>query len=114
MNPYVIVGGGISGLLTAHSLQKKNIPFILLEKADSVGGRVEVGHHRFYAPSSREFLSEVVEGIEWTEVSDTPKLRRKGEWSEVDLEGLDEEQFYLRQPFFLPKQNFSSVICKIK
>ena len=33
-----IIGGGISGLTLAYELQKKNIPYILLEASAQVGG----------------------------------------------------------------------------
>ncbi len=114
MNPYVIIGGGLCGLLTAQSLKRRGIPFVLLEKSDSVGGRVEVGHHRLYAPSTREFLSGMVQGIEWREVTDAPKLRRKGEWNDLDEEASDEEKFYLKYPFFSPKDNFSSITTHLR
>ncbi len=36
----IIVGGGIAGLTCALYLQKENIPFVILEGSDAVGGRV--------------------------------------------------------------------------
>ncbi len=39
MNPdVVIVGGGIAGLATAYELHKLNVPFVLLERANRLGG----------------------------------------------------------------------------
>ena len=38
MKDVVILGAGITGLTTAHHLKKKGLDFILLEKAERVGG----------------------------------------------------------------------------
>jgi oxygen-dependent protoporphyrinogen oxidase len=38
MRPVAIVGGGITGLAAAHTLQKNNIPFILYEASSRLGG----------------------------------------------------------------------------
>ena len=36
----IIVGAGLSGLTTAYRLQQANIPFIILEARDRLGGRI--------------------------------------------------------------------------
>jgi protoporphyrinogen oxidase len=36
--PVVIVGGGMSGLAAAYELGRRNVPFLLLEAAPSLGG----------------------------------------------------------------------------
>lgn len=36
-----IIGGGIAGLAAARYLQKKNLPFTLFEKTDTLGGRIK-------------------------------------------------------------------------
>ena len=38
--PYLIIGGGLSGLYFAYQLQQKQLPFILLEARDRLGGRI--------------------------------------------------------------------------
>ena len=38
--PVIIIGGGLTGLITAYELTKANIPFIILEKNSHVGGRI--------------------------------------------------------------------------
>lgn len=40
MRPIVIIGAGIAGLQAAYLLNSQNIPFVLLEKSDQIGGRV--------------------------------------------------------------------------
>ncbi len=37
----VILGGGLTGLTLAYYLQKENIPFLLLEARDRIGGRIK-------------------------------------------------------------------------
>ena len=39
-SPVIIVGAGLSGLTTAYRLQQANIPFIILEARDRLGGRI--------------------------------------------------------------------------
>ena len=39
--PVVIVGGGMSGLAAAYELGRRNVPFLLLEAAPSLGGVVK-------------------------------------------------------------------------
>ena len=39
--PVVIVGAGLTGLITAYELNKAGIPSIILEEKDHVGGRIE-------------------------------------------------------------------------
>jgi protoporphyrinogen oxidase len=56
--PVVIIGGGPAGLTAAYELVKYQIPAVVLEKADKVGGlartenhkgyRFDIGGHRFY------------------------------------------------------------------
>ncbi|MDH4392552.1 MAG: FAD-dependent oxidoreductase [Aquabacterium sp.] len=50
--PIVVVGGGLSGLVAAHLLERLGLDVLLLEARDRVGGRIlglaaEVGGHRF-------------------------------------------------------------------
>ncbi len=39
--PVVIVGGGMSGLAAAYELGRRDVPFLLLEAAPSLGGVVK-------------------------------------------------------------------------
>jgi len=39
-SPVIIIGAGLSGLTTAYRLQQANIPFIILEARDRLGGRI--------------------------------------------------------------------------
>lgn len=57
--PVVILGGGPAGLTAAYELAKHQVPAVVLEKADKVGGlartenhkgyRFDIGGHRFYS-----------------------------------------------------------------
>lgn len=42
--PIVIVGGGHAGISAAYQFQKKGVPYILLEKANRIGGRAGAVH----------------------------------------------------------------------
>lgn len=41
MKPIVIIGGGITGLAAAWELQQHDVPFILLEASDRLGGKIK-------------------------------------------------------------------------
>jgi monoamine oxidase len=40
MKKVIIIGGGLSGLTIAYNLKKQNIPFLILEAQDNLGGRI--------------------------------------------------------------------------
>jgi len=40
----IIIGGGLTGLVTAFYLKKRNIPFLVLEKDSRVGGAIQTRH----------------------------------------------------------------------
>lgn len=44
----IIIGGGLAGLAAATSLNSKNIPFLLLESSNAVGGRVRTDYLNGY------------------------------------------------------------------
>ena len=117
MEQYVIVGGGIAGLMAARSLKAAGIPFVGLEKSNSLGGRLEVGHHRLYELNSTRFISSFIDDLEWETVEDTPQERRKGSWVEAEAdkgkETIAEELFYMRSPFFIPKINFADLVLRL-
>lgn len=46
----VIIGAGLSGLLTAYRLKKENIPFKILEARDRIGGRINTLYQQHSAP----------------------------------------------------------------
>lgn len=101
--PYVVIGGGISGILAAQLLQEKGIEFVGLEKEDCLGGRILVGHHRLCDPFSVEFLSRRFPQLHWDSVEEFPQQRKKGGWGPVEAEDGDEEAFYLSSHFYSPK-----------
>ena len=46
----LIIGAGLTGLLIANRLQKKAIPFVVLEANDQIGGRIRTHHSMDAAP----------------------------------------------------------------
>jgi len=48
MKPVAIIGGGITGLIAAFRLQRKNIPVTLYEASDRVGGVIQTVRHDGY------------------------------------------------------------------
>jgi len=61
LNPVVVIGAGPSGLAAAYELATHNVPVVLVERLDQVGGlartirkngtRFDVGPHRFFTKS---------------------------------------------------------------
>ena len=87
--PVVVVGGGVTGLVTAHLLAESGVQVVLVEKHDRVGGLarsytydgfvVDFGPHRFHTenPNIKAYLDRVLQG----EVTAFPRT------SEVYFEG---------------------------
>ena len=46
----IIIGAGLSGLLTAYHLKKENIPFKILEARDRIGGRIYTHYGTDHTP----------------------------------------------------------------
>jgi len=61
LNPVIVIGAGPSGLAAAYELAIHNVPVVLVERLDQVGGlartirkngtRFDVGPHRFFTKS---------------------------------------------------------------
>lgn len=75
----VIVGGGVAGLCCAKQLKKSGVPFVLLEAADEVGGRVRTDKYEGFTLDHgfQIFLTS------YPEVKD-----------QLDYEALDLKPFY--------------------
>lgn len=113
MNPYVIIGGGLSGLLTARILNEKNISFLGFEKTSRLGGRAEFGPHRLLHAESVKLLEELTPAVSWQAFDIQPKERSKGEYGEIREGFSSAEQFYLTSQVFNPMLAFEQVIEKI-
>jgi hypothetical protein len=111
MHPYIIVGGGISGLLAAHALKKRGVSFIGFEKEDALGGRTQPGgHHRWYHESSIFYLQTLVEGVSFEKIEEVAKQRKKGAWTELEDSLPDDESFYVATPFFRTEHPLKQLI----
>ena len=71
--PVVIIGAGPSGLACANQLKSRNVPVILLEARDRVGGRVWTERETFSQPV--DFGASIVTGTE-----PNPKARTGMPW----------------------------------
>lgn len=112
MDKYVVVGGGISGILACQVLHRNRLDFIALEKDGDLGGRLRFGHHRIYSQASVEFLSSHV-ATDWIEVFDLPRVRIKGGWTEEIPRVSSAEQFYLRGNYFHPSSSFEPMLGEL-
>ena len=95
MKDVIIIGGGITGLATAHHLKKRGIDFLVLEQSDKVGGVIKTVHEKGYiyeeGPNSGVIGNEEVirlfedykDDCELEEASDHNKKRlilKNGKW----------------------------------
>lgn len=49
-NDTLIIGGGLGGLYAAYLLTQKNLPFVILEARDRMGGRILTAEHQGFFP----------------------------------------------------------------
>ena len=71
--PVIIIGAGPSGLACANQLKSRNVPVVVLEARDRVGGRVWTERETFSAPV--DFGASIVTGTE-----PNPKARTGMPW----------------------------------
>lgn len=110
MKPWIIVGGGFTGLIVARILKSRGMNFIGLEKSEHLGGSASIGHQRVYEPGSVEFFRQQFPELEFDFIDENPLERRKGEWRAPEEEGLvSEEKFYLRGGFYSPKRSYAKL-----
>lgn len=112
---FIVVGGGVSGLLMANLLRERGLPFLGLEKAEVLGGRAAAGHHRLYTEEALQLFQRAVPATPWKTIVEAAKLRSKGEWEELDEENQFEsdEKFYLRKPFFAPTVGYGEWVERL-
>ena len=110
MNPYVIVGGGLSGLLVARVLHEKGLPFIGFERSSRLGGRVESGPTRILKNQTLEFFQVVLPHVTWNYEEGDAQERIKGEWEPLRDGYLEGERFYFTNSFYTPTTHTSEVL----
>ncbi len=113
MKPWIIIGGGVAGLVAAKILKQNSVEFVGIEGSDRLGGRGRVGHHRLYESASVDFLNEIGGVVDWERVDDPPQERKKGEWRQLSEEMSGEEQFYLKGAFFQPREPYEKLVDKL-
>src|SRR5688572_19684225 len=94
--PYLVVGGGLAGLMAAKLLTERGKKYLALEKTEALGGSEKQGHQRFFHERGLQFLREKIGAFEWTRAESPPQERRKGEWRPVEESVSDEEKTFLR------------------
>lgn len=114
MPPYIVIGGGLSGLVAAHSLQARGIEFLGLERTDTLGGRAVIGHHRLYKTGSLDLLANHVPDLSWNRIEDAAMERHKGDWRALSLSYSEPESFYLQAPFYSLEQDLEQVAASLR
>ncbi|MFM8316740.1 MAG: hypothetical protein ACKOA8_20860, partial [Deltaproteobacteria bacterium] len=114
MSNYLIIGGGLTGVLLGNILHKRGVSFQGLEKSKQLGSQSNFKQWRLYNDTSVGFLTDICESVGWDKIDDQPKERKKGEWTNIGSEFIDEELAFLGNPVYHPKENFDSVFEKLK
>lgn len=96
----IIVGAGLSGLLTAYLLKKEGIPFKILESRNRIGGRINTIYRKGEAP--------IEMGATWF-TSQHPHLKALLE--ELEIESF--EQLIDSKVFYQPNSNLPAQIVEI-
>lgn len=113
MNSYIIVGGGVTGLLAARELKDNNQTFVGIEKSGRLGGRAESGPHRALQIQTTELFRKWAPEILWTAHEDESLEWFKGEWIPLKDNYSEAEKFYLRNTHFSPEASFEKILEKL-
>jgi len=114
MNKYLIVGGGITGILMGKFLSHRGFTFQGLEKSKQLGKDFSFGQLRFHQDNSIGLLKNIFQSIEWAKVDGQPLERKKGEWIITSSDFIDEEKAFLGNPFYRPTANSEVVLNEMK
>jgi hypothetical protein len=110
MNNYLIIGGGVTGVLMSNLLERKGIAFKGLEKTRHIGKEFNFGQFRLYQDNSVGILRDLGYVSEWTKIDDQAQERKKGEWVAAQSDFIDQEKAFLGAPYYYPTQNLDPMI----
>ncbi|NBX68125.1 MAG: hypothetical protein EBR01_04060 [Proteobacteria bacterium] len=113
MNRYLIVGGGITGIIMGRILSDKGLTFQGLEKSRRIGRDFTFGQLRIHQDNHLGLIKSMSDAVEWTKIDDQPKERKKGEWVSSSIDFTDEEKAFLGNPFYRPTVRIDTVVQKI-
>lgn len=105
MNNYLIIGGGVTGVLLANVLERRGIAFSGLEKTRQLGNGFSFGQVRLYQDKSVGILKGLGHNIEWIKIDEQARERKKGEWVAAQSDFIDEEKAFLGAPYYCPTQS---------
>ncbi len=109
MNNFIIVGGGINGILLAGLLERRGVAFQGLEKLKSLGKENLFGQFRLYQDNSVSLVKELNDTIQWSRVEEQTQERKKGEWVAAHSDFIDEEKAFLGSPFYQPNDSLKGI-----
>ena len=111
--PYIVVGSGIAGLLSAHLFSELGKRVIGFEKSERLGGSFVVGHQRLYEKGSVEIFQIQLPELQWDFIDEESVERKKGEWRNIEKEFSTEENYYLRSGFYSPRISYADILAEL-
>lgn len=114
MSNYLIIGGGLTGVLLGNILHRRGVSFQGLEKSRQLGSQSNFKQWRLYNDTSVGFLNDICDSVGWDKVDDQPKERKKGEWTNISSEFIDEELAFLGNPVYQPKESFDNIFERLR
>lgn len=92
---YVVIGGGITGLVAAHELSSRGLPVLLVECADRIGGLLRVTTLEGASVPVEEYYHAVFSGeTHTTRLIEDVGLADRLEWSQSASGGYAGDRFY--------------------
>jgi|GEM_PF-1487175 len=104
MKKFLIIGGGLSGLMAAKNLQETGVDWVGLERGEQLGGRILSSVPRVQDEVSKGKLQTLFPTTEWEFIEDVAVEAKKGAWVE-QASGVEPwEAYFSRAKFFRPAQ----------
>ncbi|MBN2542603.1 CoB--CoM heterodisulfide reductase iron-sulfur subunit A family protein [bacterium] len=96
----LVVGGGLTGLVSSLTLAKEGLDVTLIEKSDKLGGNALTAHYTIFGSEPQPLLKKLIEGVKSNdkiEILMKSELKQtKGTWgsfkSIVSTEGAEEDK----------------------
>jgi len=99
MNQFMIVGGGISGLIAAHILKDLGVDFAGLEPSGDLAMHFPLSTVNVFQEQTLDALSSILSEQAWVRDDVAPSFRAKGNWVPAGpTDNPESENYWLHSP----------------